>query len=253
MSEKYYKYKQKYLQLKNILQTGGLYDTNQPININQVKNKGFYQVYLTKLIGTTPDLVLLTKIEGKEPRYLYKSDLCNEYLYESNEDIKNTKSKKIMLKIWVPNMTDELPDSYNNCEIKKSKNQLNCADRIILELNKENSSSLLNAGEKISMQRVDIDYSKSISPDIKLQIAKKLGEIEINIYNSKFDDDIKEKSKKFIINSNSIEENLEISKKLKQEFNNELKKLTNKADEIYSTVKHFIENDKNISDSEYKN
>ena len=109
-------------------------------------------------------------------------------------------------------MTDELPNSNDNCEIKKSKNQLNCADRIILELEKENSSSLLNAGEKISIQRVDIDRSKSISTDIKLQIAKKLGEIEANIYNAPFNNDINKKTKKIIINSNSIEENLELKR-----------------------------------------
>ena len=137
--------------------------------------------------------------------------------------------------------------------IIESKNQLNCADRIILELEKENSSSLLNAGEKISIQRVDIDRSKSISTDIKLQIAKKLGEIEANIYNAPFNNDINKKTKKIIINSNSIEENLELSKKLKEEFNSELQKLTNEAEQIYLTVKQFIENDKNISDSEYKN
>lgn len=257
MEHKYIKYKQKYLNLKQI-QSGGVdldnisttYPTTNPTTnptnpSGSVGKNGFYYQYPKKLQSL--ELVLLTKIEGVEPIYLYKSNKCPNKLFESNEDVLNTKSKKVKLRVWIPSLTNDLPDLWDNCAIKKLKSQMTCVEKIILETRQETGNALLEASDKAAWYQAEVNYCKEIPTEIRLKIAKELDKLGSKLFDSEVLNSIDEKIKKEINNSKTIDQNIELSKKFKEEYIAEVNKLSKQVEDIYSTVKHYVEqaNNKN--------
>jgi hypothetical protein len=259
MEHKYIKYKQKYLNLKQI-QSGGVdldnisstNPTNQtnPTNSTNPTNpsssvgkKGFYNQSISKLESL--EVVLLTKIEGAEPIYLYKSNKCPNILFESNEDVLNTKSKRVKIRVWTPSLSNELPNEWQDCEIKKLKSQMTCVEKIILETRQETGSTQLKASDKASWYQVDVGNCKEIPTDTRLKIVKELDKLGLEIISSEVLKNIDDKIHKEINNSNTIDQNIELSKKLKEEYIAEVNKLSKQVEDIYSTVKHYVEQAKN--------
>ncbi len=217
---------------------------NQPNQPNQQdqKNinikKGFYNYGLETIKNY--EMELLAKIDGPNTGYLYKSKKCDKYIFESNEDVLNTKSKKIKIKVWTPSLSNELPDLWNNCEIEKPKSQLSCPERIILDFRQEIGSAQIKANDKAISYEYNVKNSKDIPSELKSKAAKELDRLGLEIISSDILKNIDNKIYEIVKGSNSIADNIELANKLKLEYINELSKISKQVEDVYNTVKNYI-------------